>query len=455
MEPVLRYIQENQDRYIAELKEFLTIPSISNNAENRADMQRCAEFLRHQLTSIGMQKAEVFPTKGHPIVYGEWLGAPGKPTVLFYGHYDVQPVDPLKLWTTGPFEPTIRSGELYARGAVDDKGQVWMNLKAVEAHLEAQGTLPLNLKLLIEGEEEVGSSHLDEFIQSHQELLQADVALISDTPMFDRGVPSICYGLRGLAYFQLDLKGSSQDLHSGSFGGAVINPNFALAQLILSLKNPDGQILIPGFYDDVLPMSSQEEEEMSRLPFDEERFRRDLGAPQLFGEKGYGTLQRIWSRPTLEVNGLCGGFTGEGAKTVIPAGAMAKISMRLVPNQDPDRVAQLFEQHLKTVTPPSVEITLTRMSDGKPWLAPIDHPAIRAASRAFEKGFGKAPVFVREGGSIPVVATLADILGLSTVLMGVGLPDENAHAPNEKLDLDNFQNGIVSAAHFFNEFSNW
>ena len=453
MESVLQYIHRNRDRYIAELKEFLAIPSISNNAENRADMKRCAAFLKDQLESIGMQKAAVFPTEGHPVVYGEWLGAPEKPTVLFYGHYDVQPVDPLELWISGPFEPTVRNGELYARGAVDDKGQVWMNLKAAEAYLKAQGSLPVNLKLLIEGEEEVGSAHLDAFIQSHQDLLQADVALISDTPLFDRGIPSICYGLRGLAYFQLDLKGSSQDLHSGSFGGTVINPNFALAHIISSLKDSEGRILIPGFYDDVAPMSDREKEELSRLPFDQERFRGEVGAPELFGEKGYGTLERIWSRPTLEVNGLCGGFTGEGAKTVIPATAMAKISMRLVPNQDPDRIAHLFEQHLKTVTPGSVELTLTRMHGGNPWLASIDHPAIRAASRAFEKGFGAKPVFVREGGSIPVVTTLAETLGLSTVLMGVGLPDENAHAPNERLDLGNYQTGIVSIAHFFDQFS--
>lgn len=453
MESVLQYIHRNRDRYIAELKEFLTIPSISNNAENRADMERCAAFLKDQLESIGMQKAAVFPTEGHPVVYGEWLGAPGKPTVLFYGHYDVQPVDPLELWISGPFEPTIRDGELYARGAVDDKGQVWMNLKAAEAFLKAQGDLPVNLKLLIEGEEEVGSAHLDAFIHSHQDLLRADVALISDTPLFDRGIPSICYGLRGLAYFQLDLKGSSQDLHSGSFGGTVINPNFALAHIIGSLKDSQGRILIPGFYDDVAPMSDREKEELSRLPFDQERFRREVGAPELFGEKGYGTLERIWSRPTLEVNGLCGGFTGEGAKTVIPATAMAKISMRLVPDQDPDRIAHLFEQHLKTITPGSVELTLTRMHGGNPWLASIDHPAIRAASKAFEKGFGAKPVFVREGGSIPVVTTLAETLGLSTVLMGVGLPDENAHAPNERLDLGNYQTGIVSIAHFFDQFS--
>ena len=453
MESVLHYIHRNRDRYIAELKEFLTIPSISNNAENRADMERCAEFLRDQLETIGMQRAAVFPTQGHPIVYGEWLGAPGRPTVLFYGHYDVQPVDPLDLWISGPFEPTVRDGEIYARGAIDDKGQVWMNLKAAEAHLQDQGTLPVNLKLLLEGEEEVGSANLDTFIQSHQELLKADVALISDTPMFDRGIPSICYGLRGLAYFQLDLKGSSQDLHSGSFGGTVINPNFALAQIISSLKDSEGRVLIPGFYDDVAPMSDREKEELSRLPFDQERFRAEVGAPELFGEKGYGTLERIWSRPTLEVNGLCGGFTGEGAKTVIPATAMAKISMRLAPDQDPDRIAHLFERHLKTITPDSVELTLTRMHGGKPWLTPIDHPAIRAASRAFEKGFGASPVFVREGGTIPVVTTLAETLGLSTVLMGVGLPDENAHAPNERMDLGNYQNGIVSVAHFFDQFS--
>ena len=453
MESVLRYIQRNRDRYISELNEFLAIPSISNNAENRDDMERCAAFLRDQLESIGMQKAALFPTPGHPVVYGEWLGAPGKPTVLFYGHYDVQPVDPLDLWISPPFEPTIRDGELYARGAIDDKGQVWMNLKAAEAHLQDQGALPVNLKLLLEGEEEVGSAHLDAFIQSRQELLRADIALISDTPMFDRGIPSICYGLRGLAYFQLDLKGSSQDLHSGSFGGSVINPNFALAQIISSLKDSEGRILIPGFYDEVAPMSDREKAELSRLPFDQERFRAEVGAPELFGEAGFGTLERIWSRPTLDVNGLCGGFTGEGAKTVIPAAAMAKVSMRLVPDQDPDRIAHLFEQHLKTLTPPSVELTLTRMHGGKPWLASIDHPAIRAASRAFEKGFGASPVFTREGGTIPVVTTLAETLGLSTVLMGVGLPDENAHAPNERLDLGNYQNGIVSVAHFFDEFS--
>jgi acetylornithine deacetylase/succinyl-diaminopimelate desuccinylase-like protein len=451
MEKVLAYIESNQDRFLEELKEFLRIPSISNNAENKKDVLRCAHYVADQLRQIGMEQAQLFPTTGHPIVYGEWLGAPDQPTVLFYGHYDVQPVDPLELWTSAPFEPSIRNGEIYARGSADDKGQVLMNLKGVEAHLKSHGRLPVNVKFLIEGEEEVGSGNLDTFIANHQELLKADVVLISDTPMFDRGIPSICYGLRGLVYFQIDLKGSRSDLHSGSFGGVVINPNFALAQIISALKDADGRVQIPGFYDDVLPMSSEEKQELAHLPFDEEKYREDLGAPALFGEKGYRTLERIWVRPTLEVNGLCGGFIGEGAKTVIPARAMAKISMRLVPNQDPDKIAPLFEEHLKLIAPRSVELTITRMHGGKPWVAPVDHSAIQAASRAFEKGFGKRPVFVREGGSIPVVATFAELLGLPSVLMGIGLPDENAHAPNEKLDLYNFQHGIVSSAHFFEE----
>jgi acetylornithine deacetylase/succinyl-diaminopimelate desuccinylase-like protein len=451
MEKVLTYIEKNQDRFLDELKEFLRIPSISNNAENKKDVLRCAHFVANQLRQIGMQQVQLFPTPGHPIVYGEWLGASGQPTVLFYGHYDVQPVDPLDLWVSGPFEPTIRNGEIYARGSADDKGQVLMNLKGVEAHLQVEGRLPINVKFLIEGEEEVGSANLDNFIGAHKELLQADVVLISDTPMFDRGIPSICYGLRGLVYFQIDLKGSNSDLHSGSFGGVVINPNFALAQMICALKDSEGRVQIPGFYDEVVPMSAEEKGELARLPFDEEKYRRDLGAPALFGEKGYSVLERIWVRPTLEVNGVCGGFIGEGAKTVIPAKAMAKISMRLVPNQDPEKIANLFERYIEQIAPPAVDLSVTRMHGGKAWVASIDHPAIRAASRAFERGFGKRPVFVREGGSIPVVATLAELLGIPSVLMGIGLPDENAHAPNEKLDLFNFQHGIVSSACFFEE----
>ena len=451
MESVLSYIETNKDRFLEELKEYLRIPSISNNVENKKDMLRCAHYLVDQLKQIGMQQVQLFPTPGHPIVYGEWLGAPGQPTVLFYGHYDVQPVDPLDLWVSAPFDPTIRNGELYARGAVDDKGQVQMNLKGVEAHLKATGSLPVNVKFLIEGEEEVGSANLDNFIAARQELLKADVVLISDSPMFDRGIPSICYGLRGLVYMQIDLKGSENDLHSGSFGGAVINPNFALAQMIARLKDSTGKVQIPGFYDAVLSLSVEEKVELGRLPFNEEKYRTDLGSPALFGEDGYGVLERLWARPTLEVNGICGGFIGEGAKTVIPAKAMAKISMRLVPNQDPDKIAQLFEDYVRKIAPPSVELTVTRMHGGKPWVTPIHHSAIQAAARALEKGFGKRPVYVREGGSIPVVATFQELLGLPSVLMGIGLPDENSHAPNEKLDLFNFHHGIISSAWFFNE----
>src|SRR5215510_11837580 len=304
MENVLSYIEKNQDRFLEELKEFLRIPSISNNAENNKDVVRCAHYVADQLRQIGMQKAQLFPTPGHPIVYGEWLRAPGQPTIICYGHYDVQPVDPLDLWISGPFDQTIREGEIFAGGSVDDKGQVLMNFKGVEAHLKSEGKLPVNIKFLIEGEEEVGSANLDNFIAEHKELLKADVVLISDTPMFDRGIPSICYGLRGLVYCQIDLKGSNSDLHSGSFGGTVVNPNFALAQMITELKDKNGRIQIPGFYDDVEEMNSEEKRELSRLPFDEEKYRKDLGAPALQGEKGYNTLERIWVRPTLEVNGL-------------------------------------------------------------------------------------------------------------------------------------------------------
>ena len=453
MEETLTYISKNQNRYINELKQFLSIPSISNDPKNQADMRDCANFLRDQLNDIGFQQTKIFPTNGHPIVFGEWLGAPGKPTLLFYGHYDVQPVEPLELWKSKPFEPTIHQGEIYARGSVDDKGQVWMNLKAIEAYLKTQGSLPINIKVLIEGEEEVGSSNLENFIYSHKEMLKSDAALISDTPMLKHGLPSIGYALRGLAYFQLDVTGSHDDLHSGSFGGAVINPNFALAQIILSLKDAKGRILIPGFYDDVVPLTTQEKIEMSKLPFNEEKFCKDFGVPTLFGEQGYKTLERIWARPTLEVNGMSGGFIGEGSKTVIPACAMAKISMRLVPNQDPKHVAKLFENYLQKITPPSVKLKMKYLNGGKPWVTPIHHPTIQAAFRAFKKGYGTTPVFIREGGSIPVVAILAEILDIPTALMGIGLPDSNTHAPNEKLNLANFKHGTISIAHFFDEFS--
>lgn len=451
MDNVIDFINENRDRFINELKQYLAIPSISALPEHAADMKACAQWTETELKAIGLENVRLITTPGNPVVYGEWTHSDSAPTILFYGHYDVQPVDPLDLWESPPFEATIREGEIYARGAADDKGQVFMHMKAVEACLSQNKRLPINIKFLLEGEEEVGSTHLDSFIRDHKDLLAADVVVISDSPMFDRGVPSICYGLRGLTYFQIDLKGSSTDLHSGSFGGAVANPAFVLAQVLNQMKDRGGRIRIPGFYDDVRPLRAEEREEFGKLPFNEGRYRRDLGAPKLFGEKGYTTLERVWGRPTFEVNGLLSGFTAEGAKTVIPAVAMAKVSMRLVPDQDPDTIAGLFENHLKKVTPKTVELKVTRMHGGKPWMTEFDNPYVQAAGRALQKGFGSRPVFNREGGSIPVVATFQEVLGLPSVLFGVGLPDENAHAPNEKLDLENFHKGIIASAVLYDE----
>ena len=448
---VVDFINVNRDRYLEELKGYLAIPSISALPEHAADVRRCAEWTAQELTRIGLQQVRLFETPGNPVVYGEWLGAAGAPTILFYGHYDVQPVDPVDLWDSPPFEATVRDGEIYARGSADDKGQIFMHFKAIEAWLTQSGSLPVNIRIFIEGEEEVGSKHLDQFVRDHKDQLAADVVVISDSPMFDRGIPSICYGLRGLAYFQIDVRGTKSDLHSGSFGGAVANPAFVLAQVLAQMKDRGGRIRIPGFYDDVRPLRDEEREQWKRLPFNEKKYRKELAAPKLFGESGYTTLERVWARPTFEVNGLLAGFTGEGAKTVIPAKAMAKVSMRLVPDQDPDKVADLFETYLKKIAPKTVDLALTRMHGGRPWMADFDNPFVQAAGRAIEQGFGKSPVFNREGGSIPVVSTFQEELGVPSVLFGIGLPDENAHAPNEKLDVSNFQNGIIATAFLYEE----
>jgi acetylornithine deacetylase/succinyl-diaminopimelate desuccinylase-like protein len=453
MKDVLKQIEADSDRHLAELKEFLGIPSVSADRSHQKDMERCAQWVKGNLDEIGLQKTEIIPTPGHPIVYGEWLGAKGKPTLLIYGHYDVQPVDPIDLWDTGPFEPSIRDGKIYARGAVDDKGQVLIHLKAAEAHLKTHGALPVNVKFLIEGEEEVGSDNLEVFISKNLKNLHADAAVISDTTMFDRDLPTITYGLRGIAYFQIDLQGANSDLHSGSFGGAVANPGEMLSRLLSAMKDDRGHVTIPGFYDDVVALSEKERDIFRSLPFDEERYRRELGVEALWGEEGFSTLERVWARPTFEVHGLLCGFTGEGAKTVLPAKAMAKVSMRLVANQDAERIADRFEEHLRALCPPSVSLRLTRMHGGKPSLVPIEHPAVQAGARALEKGFGREPVFIREGGSIPVVATFTDLLKIPTVLVGFGLPGENAHAPNENFDLSNFRRGIVSIAHLYDEMA--
>ena len=453
MDKVIDFININRDRYLDELKAFLAIPSISALPQHAGDVQRCAEWCADEMRRIGLENVRLIATPGNPVVYGDWLQASGAPTILFYGHYDVQPVDPLDLWQSPPFEATIRDGEIYARGSADDKGQVFMHFKAIEAHLKQAGALPVNIKIILEGEEEVGSANLDNFIRDHRGELGADVVVISDSPMFARGVPSICYGLRGLVYFQIDLRGSSTDLHSGSFGGAVSNPAFVLAQMLAQMKDRSGRIRIPGFYDDVVALQDEERKAWASLPFNEKKYKKDFGIPKVAGETGYTTLERTWARPTFEVNGLLSGFTGEGAKTVLPAVAMAKVSMRLVPNQNPDKIAELFEAHVKDIAPGTVELKITRMHGGKPWMTAYDNPYVQAAGRAIEKGFGRKPVFTREGGSIPVVSTFQEELGLPSVLFGVGLPDENAHAPNEKLDLENFQGGIIASAILYQEIA--
>ena len=453
MSDVIRYIEQNHDRYLRELIEFLRLPSISTNVGDPEEVKRAAEFVADQLRQSQMSEVEVVPTGGHPIVYAERIEDPSKPTVLVYGHYDVQPVDPLELWDSPPFDPQVRDGKLFARGSTDDKGQMMIHFKSTEAFIEARGCLPLNIKFLIEGEEEIGSDHLDQFIREHQDQLKCDAVLISDTALFAKGVPSICYGLRGMAYLEIEVQGPKSDLHSGSFGGPVGNPAFALVQILASMKDNHDRITIPHFYDNVRELTEVEREGFASLPFDVEAYKKDLGVKSLAGEQGFTPLEQVWARPTLEINGLLSGFTGEGAKTVLPAKAMAKVSMRLVPDQDHVEIARSFAEYVYSVAPEWVEVEVRDLHGGASWVAELDHPALVAAANAIEKGFGKRPVFQREGGSIPVVATFTELLEAPTVLMGIGLPDENAHAPNENLDLENFYAGIKSSAYFLDEFA--
>jgi acetylornithine deacetylase/succinyl-diaminopimelate desuccinylase-like protein len=451
MEKILSYLEQNKDRYLAELKQLLAIPSVSTNRQNNADIQKCANWVADHMRTIGLNNVQIFPTPGHPVVYSEWLGAAGAPTVLLYGHYDVQPPEPLELWTSPPFEATIRGDNLYARGSADDKGQVYIHLKSIEAYLKNKGSLPVNLKLLIEGEEEIGSENLEPFVKEHKDLLQADLVLISDSSMFAKGIPSICYGLRGLAYMQVDLVGPNKDLHSGSFGGTVHNPIQALAEIIAQLHDKNGKVTIPGFYKDVLALSKKERNAYKKLPWSDRKYAKDLGVKQLYGEKGFTSLERVWARPTLECNGIWGGFTGEGAKTVLPSKASAKISMRIVPNQKSSKIANLFVKHIQKIAPKTVSITARYLHGGEPAITPIESPGVKAAVAALEKGFGKKPLYQREGGSIPIVVQFKELLGLDTVLLGFGLPDENAHAPDEFINLDNFFGGIRTSVHFFDE----
>ena len=452
-EKAVLYAKENSDRFLEELKELVAIPSVSSDSNCLGEMKACAKFVENAISSIGFDRVEMVETKKHPIVHGEWLGAPGAPTVLLYGHYDVQPVDPLELWETPPFEASERDGRLYGRGTVDDKGQFYLHLKAMESWLSSSESLPVNMKVIIEGEEEVGSESLEPFLDDNREMLSADVAVISDTSMIKKGWPSITYGLRGIAYFQIDLKGPSQDLHSGIFGGAVKNPIHALTEIIGKLKDENGRISIPGLYDDVVEVTSEERADMAELPFEEELFLEEVGAPRLSWESGYTPLESLWCRPALDVNGIWGGFSGEGSKTVIPSESHAKVSIRLVPNQEPDVIGDLLEAYVKEIAPPEVEVTVQRMHGGRPFLGDLSHPAFAAAGRALEKGFGAKAVCIREGGSIPFVRNMTETLDLPCLLLGFGLPGENAHAPNEWIDLENYALGTQSAIHLYQELS--
>ncbi|MFQ5664081.1 MAG: dipeptidase [Terriglobia bacterium] len=451
MQKVADFIQNNGDRYVDELRELCAIPSISTKSEHKKDVERCAAWLAEHMKKMGLEHVEVVRTEGHPIVYADWLRVSGKPTMLFYGHYDVQPPEPLELWESPPFELTLRNGNLYARGVVDDKGQVFIHLKAIEAFLKSAGGLPINIKLMIEGEEEVGSENVYKFMEKQKKRLEADGLMVSDTTMLGKDIPSICYGLRGLAYFEIEVEGPSQDLHSGSFGGAVPNPINILSEMMAQLHDREGRVAIPGFYDDVVLLSEQERLQLRALPFSDKTFQTTTGAPALIGEKGYSTVERLWARPTLDINGIYGGYTGEGAKTVIASKATAKFSTRLVPKQDPAKIGDLVEEHIRRIAPPSVKVRFRRLSSGKPWVAPFSHPLIQAGQRALERGFGKKAVFIREGGSIPLVTTMYEKFGKPCVLLGFGLPDENAHAPNERLHLETYLKGILSIAYFYHE----
>lgn len=453
MKEVINYIGNNKNRYIDELKEFLKIPSISTLAENKSDMQTAANFVAEKLKDAGLNKIEIFQTEGHPLIYGEWLGAPGKPTVLIYGHYDVQPVDPVELWSSPPFEPTIVGDNIFARGATDDKGQMFMHIKSVEAYFKTHGSLPLNVKFLIEGEEEIGSTNLSVFLKNNAELLKCDSVLISDTALFAPGVPTITYGLRGLCYMEIEVTGPSRDLHSGTFGGGVPNPINVLTKIISQLVDKDGKIKITGFYDDVLKLSKKERENFKALKFSEKEWGKAIGLKHLIGEKGYTTLERIWARPTLDCNGIWGGFTGQGAKTVIPSKASAKISMRLVPHQDPKKIEKLFTKYVQKIAPKEVSVKVTGLHGGYPVITLLDDKATIAGANAMQLAFGKKTVFMREGGSIPIVVEFANTLKASPVLMGLGLNTENLHSPNEHFNLTHYQLGIKSSAYFLDEYS--
>lgn len=447
------YFSKQRATHLEELKEFLRIPSISSLPNHADDMQTAANWLANAFHQAGLENISIDETDGHPVVYGDWLHAEGKPTLLIYGHYDVQPVDPLHLWTSGPFEPEERDGKLYARGASDDKGQVFMHVKAVEALLQQFGSLPVNVKFIIEGEEEIGSPSLETYIRNNDEKLAADVIVISDTGMQGPGKPAVCYGLRGLCGIQIDVKGPKGDLHSGLYGGGVQNPIHALASILASFRDEEGTISVEGFYDNVQPLAKEERIAYEALGFDEEAMKKEVGVTELFGEKGFSFLEQTWVRPTLEVNGIFGGFSGEGIKTVLPSEAGAKITCRLVPDQDPDEIIAKLTAHIEKHTPAGVTVAISEFDKGKPFITPFHHPAIQAAGRSYEKVYHVPTAYTRGGGSIPIVAAFDEILGLPVVLMGFGLSTENFHAPNEHFHLENFDKGLRVIGDYYYEIA--
>src|SRR5438552_7549544 len=447
------FIDSRQEQHLTELKEFLRIPSVSAKSEHKPDIERAAKWVADNLRAAGLKSIEIVPTALHPLVYAESLEAPGKPTVLFYGHYGVQPAEPLELWTTPAFEPTARNGNLFGRGTADDKGQVHIHLKALQSLHGLHGKFPINVKVLIEGEEEVGSVSLWDFVQKNKEKLKADALLVSDTSMLGKCVPSINYGLRGLNYYQIELTGPERDLHSGVYGGAVPNPLTILTELFAKHHDKNFRVAIPGFYDSVSNVSTAERKSLNGLPGKKKYFEKAVGAPGYFCEQGFTTIERLWTRPTFELNGIWGGYQGEGAKTVIPSKAFAKFSTRLVPNQDPQEIAKLVEKHIRKLLPKTVHCKFEVLSTGKPWVAPYNNPIYKKAQSALQNGFAKKAVFIREGGSIPFVTQMYDTFKVPCVLLGFGLPDENAHAPDEHIALENYFGGIKAVAHFYSDLA--
>lgn len=452
MEFINGFIETNKDRLLNELLDLLRIPSVSADPKYKEDVARCAEAVAQKLRDAGAENVMVNATAGHPIVTAEKIIDPKLKTVLCYGHYDVQPADPVELWTSPPFEPVIKDGNIYARGSCDDKGQVYMHIKAFEAMMK-NNALPCNVKFIIEGEEEVGSANLGTFINAYKEKLKCDVILISDTSMIANDIPSVTVGLRGLAYMEVEVTGPNRDLHSGVYGGSVANPINTLCDMISSLIDKDGHITVEGFYDDVETVSESERSEMAKTPFSLEEYKNDLGVNDVKGEKGYSSLERVSIRPTLDVNGIWGGYTGEGSKTVLPSKAFAKISMRLVPHQESHKIADLFEKHIKKIAPPYVQVKVSHHHGGEPVVVPIDFPALQASAKAIEKTFGKKPIPTREGGSIPIVALFEKVLGAKSILMGFGLNSDNIHSPNEKYGLFNYYKGIETLPWFFKYYS--